>query len=148
MAAKTVLVTSHLLLQESLIVNERGWEIVGARPRCTVRRSKKPQKLVHRQSSLVHNGFERPPLQVLVVVCNRHASRRRIRMPQNIVASRNVMDLKSGALKRVQHRSRFDARKAGTQAAGRKTRICSFTGSSSIRLSPGMGRPSLRRLSR
>jgi hypothetical protein len=57
-----------------------------------------------------------------------------------------LVNFKACPPKRPQDFARFETWQTSAQAAGRITRICSLTGSIAIRLSPGIGRPSFRKL--
>ena len=63
------------------------------------------------------------------------------------MGSRSVVDKKACALEPTQGLFRLQSGELGSHADSKATRISSFTGSSGMFLSRGMGSPSLRRLS-
>jgi len=112
------------------------------------RTSEQLDKSFRRQTRLLKHGRKSPTLDIFIVIGESNSSLRMVRMLQNVMAACNVMDKKSRPLQGPEDLTRLERRQALAHATSRTTFISSLTGSKDSFLSEGMGRPSLRRLSR
>jgi hypothetical protein len=109
---------------------------------------KKPPKCFSREASLLDDRFQRPALEVLTMEGERDAEMGFVRMFENMMAACRVVNKKPGPLQGPEDLSWPERGEVWAHTGWSTTFTSSFTGSSRIALSGGMGWPSFCKLSK
>ncbi len=108
----------------------------------------KSKKFLNGHGSLLDDRFQGPTFKILVMKRDGDAKLWLIRMFQDVMSASGMMNKKSGSLQSSENSSWFESRQSMIHTTSSTTLTFSFTGSSRIDLSGGMGTPSFCRLSR
>jgi hypothetical protein len=101
-----------------------------------------------RQTCLLDDGFQGPALEVSMMKREGYPEMRLVRMLEDMVAAGRVVHKQPGPLQDPEDLSWPEHGEPSAQTVSSTTFTCSFTGSSRMGVSVGMGSPSLCRLSR
>ena len=108
----------------------------------------KTSKFFGSKAGLLDDGFQRPAFEVLIVERERDPEMGLVRMFEDIMAAGRMVNKKPGPLQGPEDLAWLKRGEAWAHTVSSMTFTCSFTGSSRIALSGGMGWPSFCKLSK